>query len=61
MFTDSGERILTSADRLKVLRSQLASSEALYGADHPTIARLRREIAGLERDNPASELARRSQ
>jgi len=63
VFSDSGERILTSADRLKSLRSQLASAEALYSPDHPDIARLKREIAGLEQQNPAAEdrndLARR--
>lgn len=52
MFSESGERIMTATDRIKVLRSQLASSEALYGAGHPDIARLRREIAGLEQQNP---------
>jgi len=52
VFGEDGERILTSADRLKALRSQLASAEALYGTDHPDIARLRREIAGLEQQVP---------
>ncbi|HTU65475.1 MAG TPA: hypothetical protein VMF52_05985 [Steroidobacteraceae bacterium] len=53
VFSESGERILTSADRLKTLRSQLASAEALYAPDHPDIARIRREIAGLESREPA--------
>jgi succinoglycan biosynthesis transport protein ExoP len=48
LFSDSGERIFSTTDRLKTLRSQLASARALYGADHPDIARLSREIAGLE-------------
>jgi uncharacterized protein involved in exopolysaccharide biosynthesis len=48
VFSDSGERILTSADRLKSLRSQLASARAKYADDHPDIARMTREIAGLE-------------
>jgi uncharacterized protein involved in exopolysaccharide biosynthesis len=55
MFSESGERIMTSEDRLKVLRSQLASAEALYGADHPDIGRIKREIAGLEQQNPGAE------
>lgn len=54
MFSDSGERILSAHDRLKALRSQLASSEALYAPDHPDISRLRREIAGLEGQEPVS-------
>ena len=48
LFSDSGERILSTTDRLKTLRSQLASAQALYGPDHPDIARLSREVAGLE-------------
>jgi polysaccharide biosynthesis transport protein len=48
MTSDSGERILSPEDRLKSLRSQLASAKARYAPDHPDIARLSREIAGLE-------------
>lgn len=63
LFSESGERILTSNDRLKVLRSQLASAQALYAPDHPDIARIKREIAGLEESTGATEdgndLARR--
>jgi polysaccharide biosynthesis transport protein len=47
MFADSGERILTADDRLRSLRSQLASARALYAPEHPDITRLEREIAGL--------------
>jgi uncharacterized protein involved in exopolysaccharide biosynthesis len=54
MFADSGERILTPADRLRSLKSELASSRALYAADHPDIARLTREIAGLEAQGDAA-------
>jgi len=48
LTTDSGERILSPADRLKVAKSKLASARALYSPDHPDIARLEREIHGLE-------------
>jgi polysaccharide biosynthesis transport protein len=48
LFSDSGERILSTNDRLKMLRSQLADAEALYGPEHPDIERFSREIAGLE-------------
>jgi polysaccharide biosynthesis transport protein len=48
VFSDTGERILSTPDRIKALRSQLASARALYGPDHPDIARLSRELAGLE-------------
>ena len=57
LFSDSGERILSANDRLKALRSQLASARALYAADHPDIARLTREISGLEaQDQAAADL-----
>ena len=54
LFSDSGERILSTTDRLKTLRSQLASARALYAPDHPDIARLTREIAGLESQDQAA-------
>jgi len=50
LTTDSGERIMSPTDRLKMLKSQLASARALYSPDHPDIARLEREIHGLEAD-----------
>jgi succinoglycan biosynthesis transport protein ExoP len=50
IFSDTGERILSSRDRLKALRSQLADERARYTADYPDIGRLEREVAGLERD-----------
>jgi uncharacterized protein involved in exopolysaccharide biosynthesis len=55
MFSDSGERILTSSDRLRSLKSELASARALYADDHPDIARLTREIAGLEAQATSGE------
>ena len=54
MFSDSGERILTPTDRLRALKSELASSRALYAGDHPDITRLAREIAGLEEQGAAT-------
>ena len=53
MFSDAGDRILTPSDRLRALKSELASSRALYAGDHPDIARLTREIAGLEQQGEA--------
>jgi succinoglycan biosynthesis transport protein ExoP len=50
VFTDTGERIVSSADRLKMARSQLDSAKAMYAPDHPDIARLQREVDGLEKD-----------
>jgi polysaccharide biosynthesis transport protein len=54
LFSDSGERILSTDDRLKAARSELAADRALYGPKHPDIERLTREIAGLEAASPGS-------
>ena len=54
MFSDSGDRILTPTDRLRALKSELASARALYSEGHPDIARLTREIAGLEAQGDAA-------
>src|SRR5262249_14954601 len=53
LTTDTGERIMSPDDRLKMLKSQLASARALYSPDHPDIARLEREIKGLEAETGA--------
>jgi len=50
VFSETGERILSSSDRLKMARSQLDSARAMYGPDHPDIARLQRQVAGLEKE-----------
>lgn len=48
VFSDSGQRVLPTADRLKMLRSELAADQAQYGPAYPDIGRLTHEIAGLE-------------
>ncbi|MFI4914507.1 MAG: lipopolysaccharide biosynthesis protein [Steroidobacterales bacterium] len=48
LYSDSGQRILSAEDRLKVLKSDLASLSATYGSDHPDVLKTQREIAGLE-------------
>jgi uncharacterized protein involved in exopolysaccharide biosynthesis len=49
-YAGGGQPILTTPQRLKALRTQLASASALYGPGHPDVQRLRREVAGLERE-----------
>jgi uncharacterized protein involved in exopolysaccharide biosynthesis len=49
-----GEQLLTAEERLRLLQAQYASSAARYGADHPDIRRLRREIAALKAEVGAS-------
>jgi len=48
VYSDTGERILSTSDRLKALRSELAADRAEYGPEYPDIERLSREVAGLE-------------
>jgi uncharacterized protein involved in exopolysaccharide biosynthesis len=48
VFDDTGQRVFSTPDRLKELRSELAADRATYGAAYPDIERLSREVAGLE-------------
>ena len=48
VFDDTGERVFSTPDRLKMLRSELAADRAAYGAAYPDIERISREVAGLE-------------
>ena len=50
VFSETGERIVSSADRLKMARSQLDSARASYGPDHPDVIRLQRQVTGLEKE-----------
>ncbi len=43
----NGQMVLGEADRLSALQSQVRQYESVYHADHPTLIRLRREIASL--------------
>jgi len=57
VFSDTGERIVSSADRLKMARSQLDSARATYGPDHPDVIRLQRQVSGLEKGIDATSKA----
>jgi len=61
VFSDTGERIVSSADRLKMARSQLDSARAKYGVDHPDVIRLQREVTGLEREVANADKAGRGE
>lgn len=50
VFSETGERIVSSSDRLKMARSQLDSARASYAPDHPDVIRLERQVAGLEKE-----------
>lgn len=49
IYTETGERVLSPSDRLKMLKSEFARANAIYAADHPDVVRMKREIEGLER------------
>lgn len=53
MMSEGGERILDPVTRLKMLRSEYASASSRYSPDHPDVTRLKREIAGLEKQTGA--------
>jgi polysaccharide biosynthesis transport protein len=57
VVSETGERIVSSADRLKMARSQLDSAKAKYSADHPDVVRLQREVTGLEQELAKSNTA----
>jgi len=50
VYTATGERVLSPSDRLKYLRTEYARVRGLYAPNHPDVLRLKREIAGLEKD-----------
>lgn len=48
VYTSTGERVLSPADRLKFLRTEYARLSGIYSPDHPDVVRTRREIESLE-------------
>jgi succinoglycan biosynthesis transport protein ExoP len=62
VYSDTGQRVLNTEDRLKALKSQLAGYKARYAPDHPDIINTQREVDGLEKqvqaDDDTSDLAR---
>ena len=55
VYTDSGQRVFGPEDRLKALKSQLASNKARYGPDHPDVISTQREVDGLEKQVNAED------
>jgi polysaccharide biosynthesis transport protein len=50
VFNDSGQRVYGPEDRLKTLKSALASYKARYGPDHPDVISTQREVDGLQKE-----------
>jgi polysaccharide biosynthesis transport protein len=48
VYSSTGERVQSPADRLKFVRTEYARALALYSPDHPDVQRLKREMQGLE-------------
>jgi uncharacterized protein involved in exopolysaccharide biosynthesis len=48
VYTSTGERVLSPADRLKFLRTEYARMSGIYGPTHPDVVRTKREIDSLE-------------
>jgi succinoglycan biosynthesis transport protein ExoP len=48
VYSSTGERVQSPADRLKYVRTEYARAMALYFPDHPDVQRLKREMEGLE-------------
>jgi succinoglycan biosynthesis transport protein ExoP len=63
IFSDTGQRVMNTEDRLKALKSQLAGFKARYAPGHPDIVAAQREVEGLEKEvkseDGTSDLARR--
>jgi polysaccharide biosynthesis transport protein len=55
VYTDSGQRVFGPEDRLKTLKSQLASYKARYAPGHPDIISTQREVDGLEKEVKAED------
>lgn len=50
LYTANGERVLGAEARLKTLQAQYVSASAVYGANHPDVVKMRKEIAALENE-----------
>jgi uncharacterized protein involved in exopolysaccharide biosynthesis len=55
VYSDSGQRVFGPEDRLKALKSQLASYKAKYGPTHPDVISTQREVDGLEKEVTAED------
>jgi polysaccharide biosynthesis transport protein len=48
IYSSTGERVQSPADRLKYVRTEYARAMAIYSPDHPDVKRLKKEMEGLE-------------
>jgi uncharacterized protein involved in exopolysaccharide biosynthesis len=50
VYTSTGERVMSSADRLKYLRSEYARLSGVYSPDHPDVLRIKEQMDGLQQE-----------
>jgi polysaccharide biosynthesis transport protein len=55
VYSDTGQRVMNTEDRLKDLKSKLAGYRARYAPDHPDVVNTEREVAGLEKEVKAED------
>ncbi len=55
VFSDTGQRVMNTEDRLKDLKSKLAGYKARYAPGHPDIVNTQREVDGLESEVKAED------
>jgi polysaccharide biosynthesis transport protein len=55
VFSDTGQRVMNTEDRLRDLKSKLAGYKARYSPDHPDVVNTAREVAGLEKEVDAED------
>ncbi len=55
LYSEQGERLLGSSDRLKILKIELARLSGTYSDTHPDIQRIHREISALEKEQGSSQ------
>lgn len=48
VYAEDGSRVMSTRQRLRMLRTQYAQAKALYSSDHPDVLRLEGEISALE-------------
>jgi protein tyrosine kinase modulator len=55
VFSDTGQRVMNTEDRLRDLKSKLAGYKARYAPDHPDVVNTQREVDGLEKEVKAED------
>ncbi len=50
VFSETGQRIYGSRDRLKTLEAQIVTLKSKYAANHPDLIKMEKEIASLKRE-----------